>query len=33
MRILITNYTRNFLADTGIFETLFRGQYKIVSLT
>ena len=32
MRILITNYTRNFLADTGIFETLFRGQFKIVSL-
>ena len=31
MRILITNYTRNFLADTGIFETLFRGQFKIVS--
>ncbi|XP_063688200.1 uncharacterized protein LOC134821388 [Bolinopsis microptera] len=29
MRILITNYTRNFLADTGIFETLFRGQFKI----
>ncbi|XP_063685679.1 atrial natriuretic peptide receptor 2-like [Bolinopsis microptera] len=29
MRILITKYTRNFLADTGIFETLFRGQFKI----
>lgn len=31
MKILITKNTRNFLADTGVFEMLFRGMFEIVS--
>lgn len=29
MKILITKNTRNFLADTGVFEMLFRGMFEI----